>query len=220
MSLNHLDTTIKQIQAAIKANDEQTALRLIDNVADALKAAVGNKNRPIDTLAWQAAESGAALVVDKLIDLGVSPDLQDGVRFNAGWQYEGTTILMTSVNHNREAVINTLLRRHANANLGDSDGKKPLHIASSNHRMKIAASLLDQGEEDPNLGDNAHTLPIQWAHYQPDMVELLVSHGAYDKEHPPTIEQLTHMTPKQRASYEETKNAVEHLVKAGRTNGF
>jgi formylglycine-generating enzyme required for sulfatase activity len=73
-----------------------------------------------------------------------------------------------------ESVFNSLVRRGADVNLKDRDGRTPLHAAVENNRWKLAALLVEKGAmADIRNGDGESALDLAGAKGDSDMLALL-----------------------------------------------
>ncbi|CAB0037552.1 unnamed protein product [Trichogramma brassicae] len=98
----------------------------------------------------------------------------------------GNTPLHGAVASGHQELTELLLRRGANLNLANSEGLTPLHIIckrSPNHRL--AQKFFDVNDDlkqamQVNARDKMGHTPLQWAvaNFLPDVVDLLLDHGA------------------------------------------
>ncbi|KAL7935471.1 ankyrin repeat-containing domain protein [Trichoderma chlorosporum] len=97
-----------------------------------------------DQLLMAAVEAGQLLVVQYLLQAGITPDQEIG----------GQIPICVAAAHGWDAILRILLRHGANINSQDANRQTPLHHASQNGIFDVVKTLLDSGlKERANVDD-------------------------------------------------------------------
>ena len=124
---------------------------------------------PISQL-YNASKTGNEKVVQRLLCLGVDPNLKD---------YRGRTPLWWSASIGYTSIA-ILLIEQGNAQLNEQDvnGRTPLHGAAINGHKTVVRLLLSKDGVDPDLVDNTGQTALAWATNQRhvDVVRILRDH--------------------------------------------
>jgi cytohesin len=110
--------------------------------------------------------------------------VERGANINARG-YQRSTPLHEAVWKDNASMVALLVRKGANINAKDDAGRTPLHIVAGRGRKRnstaesIATMLLEHGAEVAALDNDGNT-PLRYAveYRQPNMIKLLVQHGA------------------------------------------
>ena len=86
----------------------------------------------------------------------------------------------------RPEVVNLLIERGADVNLGTARGTRPLHASAENGSVEITNALLDHGA-DVNLRDGGGRTPLHWAAYNGslEIINRLLAACARKRRSPP-----------------------------------
>ena len=130
----------------------------------------------------QAASSGEARLVKRLLQLGVDVNTQGDTLDSAGSQ---STALHFAIRHNHPEVCQILLEAGADPNRMAFGFETPLHAAFAANREEIAALLLDYGAEpfQGKLFSNDDTTPFEVA-IRSSAGRLVPRMLGQDPEHP------------------------------------
>ena len=93
---------------------------------------------------------------------------------------DGYTALQQASWKGHTELVNFLLDRGADANLGDSLNRRPLYFAIINKHYNTVRVLLTKRADPLLADDNCGCAPLHWATRvgRTDMAELLLAHGA------------------------------------------
>jgi ankyrin repeat protein len=91
-----------------------------------------------------AVEQGEIEKIEKLLDKGANPNVQD---------IFGSTPLRIAARCDNPEVVELLLKRGADPNVPDIFGSTPLHIAAECDNPEVVELLLKRGA-DPNIPDD------------------------------------------------------------------
>lgn len=128
------------------------------------------------TLFLAEASSGNMKEVQRLLN-------DEGVNVNSRSTSGQTALMLISClgenyKKNKAEMVNFLISRGANVNIGDNFGRTPLIMASLNNDVEMAKLLLEKGanvDAKTNKGAKAITFA------KPEMAKLLRDHGATGK---------------------------------------
>jgi ankyrin repeat protein len=151
---------------AVRANDTKRALTAIDEGADVRQLT------PDGTTALHyAVYNDNASLIDRLVAKGA--DVKAANEF-------GSTPMIEAATVGNAAVIITLIAAGADVDAPGADGQTPLMIAARGSNVAAAKVLLERGA-NPNASELwRQQTALMWAaaQRQPEMVTLLIEHGA------------------------------------------
>jgi ankyrin repeat protein len=116
-----------------------------------------------------AAAADDAVAVEELLKQGADPGVRDPL---------GRTALHLAAELCRPNAAKALLAHGADPNARGADGRTPLHVAARARCADVAGLLLDHGA-DPNVVDRGGWTPLHLVDIHVDLLEILVSRGAY-----------------------------------------
>ena len=151
---------------ALKNNDRDTALKLIEQKAD-VNAAESDGTTPLH---WAVYQNDVDLV-DRLIKAGAN--------VNAMNEY-GSTPLAESAGTGNAPIIEKLLKAGADPESPNGDGQTALMVIARTSNLAAANALLKK-KANVNAVEKWHgQTALMWAaaEKQPEMVKLLIKHGA------------------------------------------
>lgn len=157
-----------------------------------------------DTALFAASQNGHSDVVSLLLNAGADPDVQ--------CENDVTALYIASTNGHTE-VVRLLLE--VKCSLCTDSGYTPLSAASQNGHSEIVLLLLvaiveqyqDDGETYVNQQDENGSTALMLAHPHPDIVQLLLRHGAN-----PNIQDDEHWTALMFACQDGYLETVEVLL--------
>lgn len=132
---------------------------------------------PSETYSFEEARHQAAKGRLNLlrIHLLLDPDKVDGAIGTSNQQYY---LINSAVGSGRLNYVKLLVRRGANVNIRDWQGKTPLFFVGGRRQYLEVAELLIQKGADVNARDNEGNTPIFTKVGRLDLVQLLCEHGA------------------------------------------
>lgn len=154
------------LAAALKNNDRDTALKLLEQKTD-VNAAEADGTTPLH---WAVYQNDADLV-DRLIEAGA--------RVNVMNDY-GSAPLAEAAATGNTVIIEKLLKAGADPESPNADGQTALMVVARTSNLAAANALLKK-KANVNAVEKWHgQTALMWAtaEKQPDMVKLLIKHGA------------------------------------------
>lgn len=118
-----------------------------------------------------SAKRGYANVVRKLVELGISPSLEDGTRHETALHYFAAA--------GNDEMVAFLLETGATPNAADVDGYTPLHWAAWDNKDSTAALLISRGAHiNACNSENRTPLIVAASGGHLAVVKILVGRGA------------------------------------------
>jgi len=154
------------LASALKNNDRVTALKLIEQKTD-VNAAEADGTTPLHWAVYQ----GDVDLVDRLIKAGANPNVMN--------EY-GSAPLAEAAATGNTAIIEKLLKAGADPESPNGDGQTALMIVARTSNLPAANALLKK-KANVNAVEKWHgQTALMWAtaEKQPEMVKLLIKHGA------------------------------------------
>jgi len=95
------------------------------------------------------------------------------------WTYLSSGAILRAVKAGDLARVQALIARGVDLNVGDRNGRHPLHLAARRGHADIVRALLDAGAPIDGLSDYHETaLQLAARAAEPEIVDILLSHGA------------------------------------------
>lgn len=165
-TLADLGAAPQSLVAAVRAEDRDAALAMIEAGADVTQAAPDGST----ALLW-AAHLGDVELVRALLAAGADPAKANDY---------GATPLGEAAAMGEAGVIALLLEAGVDPNTRGPDGQTPLMAAARTGRVDAAQALLDRGADVNAVEEWGGQTALMWAasQRQPDMIRLLIQHGA------------------------------------------
>jgi ankyrin repeat protein len=132
----------------------------------------GRRNTPLHL----AVAYGHVEVSRMLLERGAKPNV---------WNDGGSTPLLAASTEGFSEVVQLLLDHDAQVHVHDNNGNTPLHSAAANGHVEIARILLLDRRVEINSRDDGGCTPLHVASREgyPDIVQLLLDHGAHVHVH-------------------------------------
>jgi len=157
-------TAGEKLIEAVRNDDRSAVARLI---ADG--AAVNTREPDGGTaLSWAAMRSNLD-IAELLLQAGADPNLTNEM---------GIGPLSLSIANGSQAMADVLLRKGADPNLARENGETPLMTAARLGLTDVATMLLEKGAKTDARTNQFGQTALMWATGHPDMVRLLLKHGA------------------------------------------
>lgn len=156
----------QRLERAVRNNDPVVAAEALSDGTQ-----VNQRNSNQNPLLGLAALLGHTAVMETLIAHGADPNACNGV---------GDTNLIAAVMAGQHAAARLLLDAGADVNMFDQNGTyNPLFLAVNKGDREAIRLLLEAGANLEAASSDGETV-LFWAarHSQPDMVDLLLQHGA------------------------------------------
>lgn len=146
--------------------------------------------KPLNDALIEAVKKNDLAQVESLLVRGADINCGDNTRFHSCTvafppRTRRTPLILSILKFRRDsqaewdtAMMDLLLKHGAKSNVGDAEGKTPLHFASSQGNIPAVKALLSHGA-DANVKDSIGDTPLIEAAYRGniEVVKLLLAHG-------------------------------------------
>ncbi|VDM74776.1 unnamed protein product [Strongylus vulgaris] len=167
MSQNVQEATARAVEACQRGSMEALEAALLEGVPPNATDADG-----CSLLHW-AAINNRLEIISRLLDLGADPNVVGGLLVSSPLHWAAR------VGHSNSAAL--LVKAGAVANVRDTQGYAPIHLAVQTNQSTLVAYLLEKFEYCKDITDNSGMTPVMWAAYRTFgmfPIRLLVRAGA------------------------------------------
>ncbi|RCN31754.1 DHHC zinc finger domain protein [Ancylostoma caninum] len=167
MSANLQEATARAVEACQRGSMEALEAALKDGVPPNATDADG-----CSLLHW-AAINNRLDIIARLLELGADPNVVGGLLVSSPLHWAAR------VGHSNSAAL--LVKAGAVANVRDTQGYAPIHLAVQTNQSTLVAYLLEKFDYCKDITDNSGMTPVMWAAYRTFgmfPIRLLIRAGA------------------------------------------
>ncbi|EYC23762.1 hypothetical protein Y032_0015g2819 [Ancylostoma ceylanicum] len=167
MSANLQEATARAVEACQRGSMEALEAALKEGVPPNATDADG-----CSLLHW-AAINNRLEIITRLLELGADPNVVGGLLVSSPLHWAAR------VGHSNSAAL--LVKAGAVANVRDTQGYAPIHLAVQTNQSTLVAYLLEKFDYCKDITDNSGMTPVMWAAYRTFgmfPIRLLIRAGA------------------------------------------